>query len=140
MKRGAYKRETPQLGLLGVHEETNVGVGDEADFYPTPAWATHAILYRLGRVNRVLDPCAGDGAMMHAARSFYDDDETFRVDGLEIDGRRAGLAADRMIGRVEVRDALSEEPWPRFDLALMNPPFKLAEAFVRRAIKERGFT
>lgn len=144
MKRGAYQRETPQLGLeLGLRQ-ANEGVGDEADFYPTPAWATHAILralsHRAWPMYRVLDPCAGDGAMLRAARDMWSGSEIPAVTfGLELHEERAELARSRGLA-IQTRDALAPEPWPAFDLALMNPPFKLAEAFVRRAIMERGFS
>ena len=141
MKRGTFQRDTPQLGLVGVAEETNVGVGDEADFYPTPAWATQAILRRLrptGPVFRILDPCAGDGAMLRAAAEMWPG-IPMSLRGLEIHDGRAQIAIARGDCTIETRDALDQTPWPDHDLSLSNPPFKLAEVFVRRAIMERGF-
>lgn len=141
MKRGAYKRETPQLGLGLALEEANAGVGDEHDYYPTPSWATQAILRRLhptGPVFRILDPCAGDGAMLRAAAEMWPG-IPMSLRGLEIHEVRAQLAIDRGDCTIETRDALDQKPWPDHDLSLSNPPFKLAEAFVRRAIMERGF-
>lgn len=103
------------------------------DFFSTPPDVVHAILPHLPRL-RPFDPCAGDGALLTAAwgGGFGE--------GYEIDEERARAA--RVAGHfVDVRDALSPEPWRSDDgeppeLVLQNPPFLLAEEFVRRAIAE----
>lgn len=101
------------------------------DFYETPAWATDAILRRLNLVALdVLDPCAGRGAILYRAGAV-----TPHVRGFELDeGRWQTSVANGLT--VEHRDALSEEPWGDPEVVLMNPPFALAEEFVRRAIDE----
>lgn len=132
MKRAAYKRETPQLGLIGVHEETNVGVGDGHDFFPTPQWPTLAIwpfIYS-PEVRIVLDPCCGDGGILGAIASVA---YPLTFLGLEIDRERAARCEMRTNIRPDVCDAL-ERPWPVCDLVVTNPPFNLAEEFVRLAI------
>ncbi len=111
------------------------------DFYETPAWATDAILRRLNLVALdvattpsaradVLDPCAGRGAILYRAGAV-----TPHVHGFELDEGRWRIGIARGF-TVEHRDALSEEPWGDPEVVLMNPPFALAEEFVRRAIDE----
>lgn len=103
----------------------------ENDFYETPAWCVRSILAHLPSAN-VLDPCAGSGAILNAV---YADDPEAVMWGLEIDPKLATLARARG-HMIETRDALSIEPWPETDVILMNPPFNLAEEFVRRALAE----
>lgn len=99
------------------------------DFYETPSWCVDVLAEELGDLydgaplGRILDPCAGRGAIL---RRFE------RTVGLEI---RADLAVE--YPGVFVRDALTAEPWPSFDGVVMNPPFARAEDFVRRALLER---
>lgn len=104
------------------------------DFYETPAWATDAILRRLPLVDAldVLDPCAGRGAILYRAAAV-----TPHVRGFELDeGRWQTSVANGLA--VEHRDALSGVPWGDPEIVLMNPPFALAEKFVRRALDEVG--
>ena len=100
------------------------------DLYETPVETTLAMLPWLPcwTPRSVLDPCCGSGAILNACRTHWPDVETR---GIEIDG----ATADRTIGsphRVAVGDALSL-PWPAVDIVVMNPPYSLAEQFVRRA-------
>lgn len=131
MRRGTYARQTPQLGLGLELEEANAGVGDAHDFFPTPAWPTLAIwpfLYS-PEVRIVLDPCCGDGGILGAIP-----EQLTRL-GLEIDEARA-VRCIRATGVVpELGDSLAR-PWPICDLVVQNPPFNLAEAFVRKALEE----
>jgi hypothetical protein len=120
------------------------------DYYRTPRWCVEAIKPFLPRKGfgvetAVLDPCAGDGAILDA---FCDEEESpLRSDrilvGFEV---QADLAAKNRAsehckgGRfprvVTVRDALSSESWNHDGNVIMNPPFNLAEEFIRRAIRE----
>lgn len=120
------------------------------DYYRTPRWCVEAIKPFLPRKGfgvetPVLDPCAGDGAILDA---FCDDeDEPLQSDrvlvGFEV---QADLAAKnrhsehckggRFPRVVTVRDALASESWNHEGNVVMNPPFNLAEEFIRRAIKE----
>lgn len=100
------------------------------DFYSTPAWVTQALLPRLalthdGPWRDVLDPCCGDGAILDC----FGNELTV---GIELDEARA-VAAHAKGHLITVADALIE-PWPVVQLIITNPPFSLAEEFVRRAI------
>ena len=52
-----------QLGLTGVEVPA---IGDDLDFWETPAWATRAILPYIPNDRRwsLIEPCAGRGAMI----------------------------------------------------------------------------
>jgi hypothetical protein len=136
-----YENASPQLELGGDVVVTNKGVGDEEDFYPTPAWVTRAILPHLPPFWQVLDPCAGDGAMLDAIGEVpvsnrngarFDHICSVTLRGFELHEGRAHAAGHL----VDCRDALSADGWGFFDLAILNPPFSLAEDFVRRALGE----
>lgn len=116
----------------------------EADFYPTPAWCTRAILPHLGlhpchegRLLSMLDPACGDGAILDVLR------EEFGVKawGFDIDRTRVAIAASKCHQhaapqRVWQADAL-EESWPdHVDLVITNPPYSLASEFVSRFISQ----
>ena len=94
----------------------------DRDFYVTPAWAVLAIAPHVRLAGVVVDPCAGDGAILLALREH---DPALDVRGIEIDAARATLA-----GAV-CADALAY-PW-QAGAVVMNPPFALAQAFVERA-------
>lgn len=97
------------------------------DFYPTPPHVVRAILDFLPMVGPVLDPCAGDGAILRVVR------DAWRLDtvGYDIDPERNFTAHSG--GH---RDALSSEPWAEVPLIITNPPYSLALAFVERALRE----
>lgn len=114
------------------------------DFYRTPAWCTRAILPYVcrfglcwptgGEGDVIVDPCCGDGAILDVIADTWP--KATRL-GVEIDGDRCIASHDRG-HRVSKRDALSVGPWhhtkPR--LVITNPPYSLAEDFVRRALDE----
>jgi hypothetical protein len=91
------------------------------DFYPTPAWATHALFDRIGPLKgRLWEPACGDGSM---ARVILErcDVYLYPTD-----------LHDRGYGGVGV-DFLTAEPW-KCDHVVTNPPYSLAEPFVRHAL------
>lgn len=96
------------------------------DFYRTPDWCADigARIATPDGTACVLDPCAGDGALLDAvARRSV----TIERNGIEIDEVRAEAS------RSAHGDAL-EIPWPRCDSVLMNPPFSLWQPFVAKAL------
>lgn len=134
MKRPSYRREEqPQLGLGIVSEpEANAGVGDENDFYPTPARTTRLILPHLPPATRWLDPCAGTGALLDVVR---EERRATIVQGIEIDPARALVCQEKGLD-VEVNDALAIPTWPAMHVILENPPFNLAMEFLERSLFE----
>jgi hypothetical protein len=103
------------------------------DFFRTPAACVDLILPFLPTAGSVLEPCAGDGAIVAALRARGVD----CVDAIEIDEDRA--AKVRAIGGdVLCSDALGPEAagiWQAaHGLILTNPPFSLAMEFVELAL------
>lgn len=107
----------------------------DADNYPTPAWCTHAILRHLRprlAASRILEPAAGEGAIVHALRREW---------------------SEALIEAVEIRpechhqlEAAADAAWvcdflecdlrrEGYDLAITNPPFSLSSEF---ALRMRG--
>lgn len=121
------------------------------DFYETPPWATRAILRVLGpRDGVILDPCAGDGAILAVAREMC---PVAHLSAIELRPEHEAACRGAMSGPfvrptdLVIRDALLPESWrgrttDRPHLVLTNPPFELSMEFVRRALDEvsRGGT
>lgn len=111
----------------------------ENDFFRTPSWCTLAIWRELSRdpnVHRfdVLDAGCGDGAIMSALiRRRHE-----KVSGVEIDADLAcranenAKAAGEWAGSIERASYFASVL--RRDLVIMNPPFSLAEEFVRHSL------
>lgn len=113
------------------------GRRDSHDHYPTPRWCTEALfkqvivpVQRWTENRSVLDPAAGEGAILNVAK-----EHGFETFGLELDPTRAKAASERG-HRMNQGDALAAA-WPRADLVVMNPPYSLAEEFVRKAIEHQ---
>jgi hypothetical protein len=103
------------------------------DFYSTPGWVTRAILPFLPLTGDVLDPCAGDGAIL---REISKHTRARNLDieprGIELDGGRAAACEAEHACKHE--DALYTG-WGEPSLIITNPPYSLALAFVVRALK-----
>lgn len=116
---------------------TNRGprLGGAEDFYSTPPWCVRALLRTVRLPRGVwLDPCAGDGAIIEAARGTW----------MAYEIRAEAVARLRMlegIGGLSWADHVSFLDLP--DLAavpsppvavIANPPYSLAREFVERAL------
>ena len=90
------------------------------DFYPTPVWATHALLKIETFTGPIWEPACGDGAM---------------VSVLEQTGQsvQSSDLFDRGFGEVGV-DFLKEARL--VDNIVTNPPFNSAEGFVRAGLRQ----
>ena len=99
------------------------------DFYATPAWATRVILPRLGEPDRILEPCAGAGAIVTECRRQWPD---ATIDAVELDADRC--AAIEGADHALCRDWLGMPYQGRHSLIVTNPPFKLALPFIERAL------
>ncbi len=88
-----------------------------------------AILAKLNG-NTLFDPCCGAGAILDVA-----DDIGFSASGYELQPHLAAIAEAK--GHiVTCGDALVPGwIWPKADLIVSNPPYTLAEAFLRRSLK-----
>jgi hypothetical protein len=113
------------------------------DFYRTPAWCTRLIMTHphsplLGSHpgDRWLDPCAGDGAIIKAVGSL---DPSISFDAVEIrEEAWASLRALPNIARFNMGVDYLTRPHSGdpYDACVMNPPYSMAEAFVRKARDE----
>lgn len=88
------------------------------DFYRTPKSAIEVIKPYVRGIG-VLDPSAGDGAIVEAFPGAF---------GIELDPVRAWASGSLCA------DALAVD-WPAVSWVVMNPPFKLAAAFVEKAVR-----
>lgn len=101
------------------------------DYYATPSFATRAIIPHLNwiKAKTVLDPCAGDGAILREARSCHPEVE---ARGIELDPVRANKAGCHCY----CMDALTTD-WGSPDITIFNPPFLLSQEFIDKALRER---
>ncbi len=90
------------------------------DFFPTPAWATHALLLNEKFEGSVWEPACGDGAMAEVIRSY-----SHRVEASDLYDRGYGesgidfLTAERSVENI-----------------ITNPPYNAAEGFVSVGLKK----
>ncbi len=95
-----------------------------ADFYRTPDWAIAAVLRRLTRLcapSSVLEPCAGDGALLAPLRACW---PSATIDAYDIEPRHPAVA----------RPTWTDDTPQRYDLVITNPPFIAAEEILRYGI------
>jgi hypothetical protein len=103
------------------------------DFYATPKWVTEALLREVKMADLILEPGAGDGAILALLAG-----HGYRAVGVEIDHARAIVAQGLTHCRVYKGDFLGPD-WSAVDAPVipvtivMNPPYSLAADFVRRA-------
>lgn len=88
------------------------------DNYPTPTWATHALLDLLDFKGTVLEPASGTGSMVKALR-----ERGLAVDASDI---REGPEIEGTGGVDFLRAGLSDS----HDNVITNPPFRTAENFL----------
>jgi hypothetical protein len=101
-------------------------------FWPTPEPVSEAMCEFVGyygQPQHLLEPSAGDGAIVAVARRYWPDTPIVAV---ELDGPRAGKLnkrfADDPYLAIREGDFLSWEADPDFDAVLLNPPFAVAGA------------
>lgn len=92
---------------------------DGPDFFPTPAWATHALIDNEEFVGTIWEPACGNGAMS---------------DVLETTGNKVTSSDlyDRGYGEGN-HDFLKS--WRRAPNIVTNPPYNAAEGFVREGLE-----
>lgn len=105
----------------------NVGQGG-LDDYPTPPWATAALLehvIRVGKGDHVHEPAANRGHMVRVLERYAD-----RVSAYDIHDYGCGYPT---------RDYVAA-PAIACDWTITNPPFRLAESFILKAlpVSEKG--
>jgi hypothetical protein len=93
---------------------------DGPDFYPTPDWATHALVANEHFEGRIWEPACGDGTMVKVLR-----DSGCPVDGSDL--------YDRGYGEVGVDFLKSSRT---VENIVTNPPYNSAEGFVEAGLRQ----
>jgi hypothetical protein len=111
-----------------------VGGRESRDHYPTPRWATLALLRHSGRwfppgESMFLDPACGEGAILQAIE---DEVPNASTRGIELDEGRVKDAERRRLEVVQ-GDGLDRELWGSPDWIIGNPPYSLALEFAFKA-------
>lgn len=113
-------------------DEDNEGLNDQErlwkrlDFFATPPWAARAgLLHALElwpQARGLIEPAAGMGHIAEPAREY------FNVLGFDVHDHGRGYTR---------RDWLDDAAWPGVcgDIVVTNPPFTLAEEFVRKGLQ-----
>jgi hypothetical protein len=100
---------------------------DSLDDFPTPPWATRALCDYLAsreytlKLDSVREPAANRGHMVKPLAEYF-----ARVEASDIHDYGHGFA---------VQDYLFGPPPPRTDWTITNPPFRLAEQFIKRGLE-----
>jgi predicted RNA methylase len=100
------------------------------DWYSTPAWAVRAILRLLPAPASVVEPAAGNGAILSEIKRMW---PNTAARGIEIDPGRAEQC--RAIGHDVGTDDFLLAPIRPADMVITNPPFSLALEFVQRGLE-----
>lgn len=95
---------------------------DGPDFYPTPAWATHALIDHESFKGDIWECACGDGAMSQVLMS--ENNNVYSSD-----------LYNRGFGDTGIDFTISEK---KFSNIITNPPFHSAEEFVESGIKLAG--
>lgn len=110
--------------------QQRVEAHDSLDDFPTPPWATRGIVRWLADNGladpgmTVREPCANRGYMVRPLAEFF-----AHVEASDVHDYGAGFAvADYLFGL---------DP-AAVDATFMNPPFRLAEQFIQRALRTSG--
>lgn len=95
-----------------------LAVDTDSDFYPTPTWATKALVHQEHEKNHfsgtILEPCCGDGAITKVLKEML---PGFKIISTDLVYRGFG----------DQKDAFSYQPHERFTEIITNPPFEIAE-------------
>ena len=111
---------------------------DSLDFFPTPPWATRALMEHVLKPHwddfdelNAWEPAAGEGHMAEVLREYFR-----HVHASDVHDYGRGYAVGSFTG-----EGADTARCPRVaDWVITNPPFNLAEAFLRRAqaVARRG--
>lgn len=106
----------------------------EGDFYETPAWMTMALVERVGISGRVMEPCAGRGAISNLLARHVGNigavavNEPFPQPDCQLDA-----------SRLDATKQGSWDMWPVWEWVVTNPPFNLADQIVPLALNHARF-
>lgn len=122
----------PSDALAAVVSTGEVPDKNPLAFFPTDGAALERILgavmrYGVNNIRNILEPSAGDGAIVAELRRHLPYDVT--ITAVELDEHRAQTIRDRNLPNVEVitGDFLEWGSPDRYDVIAMNPPFRTAD-------------
>lgn len=110
-----------------------------ADYYPTPAWCVHRLLERVTLPDgEWLEPAAGDGAIIRAVKDCLPS----QIIGWTAVELRAECKPSLLAAGVDGVNCFAggydflagHLAGAEFDVSITNPPFSLAEEFVREVL------
>lgn len=120
----------------------------ETEFYPTPDVIIDKMLNEvdLSKIDTILEPSAGDGAIAKYIMKKYETQNSYRsghlnVDMIEIDPQlrqilKYNISKDNLEDAFVVfDDFLKFNPYKKYDLIIMNPPFSNGDEHLLKAIE-----
>jgi len=107
--------------------------------YATQSWTVRRLLDRIahqiptGDKARWLEPCAGDGDIIRAVKPLFPDITWTACEY----NPRFREALEKLVGksRVRISNFLDQSVRTRFDVAMFNPPFSIAQEVVEKALE-----
>ena len=122
----------PALGMSGaIAAAMQKWARKPADLYPTPIDCTYSLLPHIADLlpadALVLEPACADGMMVRPLEEFG-----YRVDGYDL---RPDVTGGQGGFDFTEPDTVFEQAGS-YDAVITNPPFAIAEKFIRRAIEE----
>jgi hypothetical protein len=99
---------------------------DGEDFYPTPAWATHALMLNEKFEGSIWEPACGDGAMAEVIKQYMTDSQSLSCSDLYDHGYGA-VGSDFL--------AYATRSDVSVDNIITNPPYNIADEFVLKALE-----
>jgi len=111
----------PTYNLNGAFKPTTKRRADldGPDFFPTPAWATHALVENECFNGTIWECACGDGAMAHVL-----EEAGYKVRATDLYGRGHGETGVDFLKATR-----------KVDNIVTNPPYNVAEAFVAQGLK-----
>lgn len=111
----------PTYNLNGAFKPTTKRRADldGPDFFPTPAWATHALVENERFVGQIWECACGDGAMARVL-----EEAGHKVRATDLYGRGHGETGVDFLKAAR-----------KVDNIVTNPPYNVAEAFVAQGLK-----
>lgn len=110
-------------------------LGDALDRYDTPGIITQQFLDQWKprtRIRRILEPCAGSGAMLRELRGHW---SLAQIDATDIDPRTRMAKRADILDPASMADALGRDAIGSYDLIITNPPFILAQEMLDRSLE-----
>lgn len=121
----------PRPSHQGIEYRKPVYDRSADDFYTEPLWAVEALFDNERIIGKVWDPAAGAGTVMRVCNAREIDCEASDL----VDRNNPSVTGDiDFLGTTSLHDLICP-----VDNIVTNPPFRLAEKFIRRALEVTRF-